>query len=322
VDVFLCCEAEFKAVLIMGRDPSQISKPPLDRLIPELLERAVKVLDICNAVSSGVDSVRQCQKFAEIAVSAFDQKPIGDGQVRRAKKALSSLLTAMTIEDKENSHYKSTERAWSFGRRGNNTVANKERAAASFRSLSMIVAKNWSASKQVQAMHSNLVPPRGGESTGLALPVYIMSAVMVFVMWALVAAIPCQDRSGLASHFQIPRQFSWAQSMIGLQEKIGDEWKKKEKKGSAGLLEEMQRMEKLGQSLIEFADGFQFPPDAEKVEEATAQVAELAEICRRMEEELVPLQQQIREVFHRIVRSRTEVLELLDHAGKVSQPVT
>lgn len=30
VDVFLCCEAEFKAVLIMGCDPSQLCKPPLD----------------------------------------------------------------------------------------------------------------------------------------------------------------------------------------------------------------------------------------------------------------------------------------------------
>ena len=79
-------------------------------------------------------------------------------------------------------------------------------------------------------------------------------------------------------------------------------------------------MEKLGQSLIEFADGFQFPAEDEKAEEAAAQVAELAEICRRMEEGLLPLQQQIREVFHRIVRSRTEVLDLLDH-GKVSQPI-
>ncbi|WCJ26355.1 hypothetical protein M5689_008177 [Euphorbia peplus] len=326
VDVFLCCEAEFKAVLIMGRDPSQISKPPLDRLIPELLERAVKALDICNAVCSGVDSVRQCLKFAEIAVAALEQTPIGDGQVKRAKKALGSLLATIAVDDKD--FHKGAERTWSFGRRGSTVSAaasgggsNKERAAGNFRSLSMIVAKNWSASKQIQAMSANLVAPRGGEPTGLASPVYIMSSVMVFVMWALVAALPCQERNGLANHFQIPKQFSWAQSMIGLQEKIGEEWKKKEKKGSAGLLEEMQRMEKLGVSLIEFADGFQFPVETEKMEEVAGQVAELAEICRRMEEGLVPLQMQVREVFHRIVRSRTEVLEVLENAAKVSQPV-
>jgi hypothetical protein len=56
------------------------------------------------------------------------------------------------------------------------------------------------------------------------------------------------------------------------------------------------------------------------LEEVAARVAELAEICQRMEEGLMPLQQQIRELFHRIVRSRTEILDLLDN-GKASQPI-
>ncbi|XWS50001.1 hypothetical protein CRYUN_Cryun12cG0050900 [Craigia yunnanensis] len=317
LDVFLCCEAEFKAILLMGRDPSQISKPPLDRLIPEFLDRAVKALDLCNGVINGVESFRHCQKLAEIAVSALDQNPIRDGQARRAKKALNSLMSAMNLDDKEGSNTKTTERSWSFGRRG----GNKDRPPGHFRSLSWQVAKNWSAAKQIQTMTTNLVAPRGGEASGLASPVYIMSVIMVFVMWALVAAIPCQERTGLATHFPVPKQFSWAHSIIGLQEKIGDEWKKKEKKGMAGLLEEMQKMEKLGQSLIEFTDSFQFPGETEKVEEAAAQVAELSETCRRMEEGLLPLQMQIREVFHRIVRSRTEFLDVLDQGGKSSAPL-
>ncbi|XP_022733052.1 uncharacterized protein LOC111287093 [Durio zibethinus] len=317
LDVFLCCEAEFKAILMMGRDLSQISKPPLDRLIPELLDRAVKALDLCNAVTNGLESIRHCQKLAEIAVSALDQNPIGDGQARRAKKAFASLTSAMNLDDKEGANTKTTERSWSFGRRG----VNKDRAPDHLRSLSWQVAKNWSAAKQIQAMTTNLAAPRGAEASGLASPVYIMSVIMVFVMWALVAAIPCQERSGLATHFPVPKQLSWAHSMIGLQEKIGDEWKKKEKKGMAGLLEEMQKMEKLGQSLIEFTDSFQFPGETEKVDEAAAQVAELAETCRRMEEGLVPLQMQIREVFHRIVRSRTEILDALDQGGKSSAPL-
>lgn len=110
--------------------------------------------------------------------------------------------------------------------------------------------------------------------------------------------------------------------MMGLHEKIGEEWKKKEKKGASpvGLLEEMQKVEKLGQSLLEFSDVFQYPMPAERLDEVATQVAELAETCRRMEDGLVPLQQQIREVFHRIVRSRTEVLDVLDQAGKTSAP--
>ncbi|KAG7991273.1 hypothetical protein I3843_02G066700, partial [Carya illinoinensis] len=293
VDVFLCCEAEFKAVLIMGRDPSQVSKPPLDRLVPEFLDRVVKALDVCNAVSHSVESVRHYQKLAEIAVSAFEQRSIGDGQVRRAKKALNSLM--LTLEEKEGSNHKSAERAWSFGRRG---ATNKDRAApGQFRSLSWNMAKGWSAAKQIQAMSANLVAPRGAKSSGLASPVYIMSTVMLFVMWALVAAIPCQERNGLSTHFPVPRQLGWAQSMVALQEKIAEEWKKKkEKTRLAGLLEETQRLERLGQSLIEFADSFHFPAEAERLEEMASQVAESADTCKKMEEGLVPLQQQIREV--------------------------
>lgn len=324
LDAFLCCEAEFKALLIIGREPSQVSKPPLDRLVPELLDRVVKALDVCNAVTHGVDAVRHCQKLADIAVSALGQRPIGDGQVRRAKKALNSLIAAMAIEDRDGGPgSKSTERAWSFGRRGSSAAAgSKDRTADQFRSMWWGMAKGWSAAKQIQAMSANLVAPRGNESSGLAHPVYIMSTVVVFVMWALVAAIPCQERAGLVTHLPVPKQLVWAQPIIGLQEKIAEEWKKKEKKGSAGLLEEMQRLERLGQSLVEFADSFRFPAEAERLEEVAAQVAELAETCRRMEEGLVPLQQQIREVFHKIVRTRTEVLEVLDQVGKVSSTPT
>ncbi|KAK4486474.1 hypothetical protein RD792_009154 [Penstemon davidsonii] len=304
LDAFLCCEAEFKAVLVSGRDASLFSKPPLDRLISELLERALKALDVCNAVTHGVELLRQWQKLAQIAVTGLQQSPIGEGQIRRAKKALTTLLTSMVTDDTN------------FGRRG--TAAAKDR---NFRSLSWSVAKSWSAAKQIQAMSSNLVAPRGGESNGLAVPVYIMSTILVFVMWSLVAAIPCQERNGLGPHFQIPRQLGWAQPMIVLQEKIGEEWKKKEKKGTTGLLEEMQRMEKVAQSLVEFSDSFVFPLEEEKAAELAVQVAELAEICQKMEEGLGPLQQQVREVFHRIVRSRAEVLEVVEQVNKLSVPV-
>ncbi|XP_020224343.1 uncharacterized protein LOC109806373 [Cajanus cajan] len=320
LDEFLCCEAEFKAVVLMGRDPSQLAKPPLDKLLPDLLDRVVKSLDVCNAVTLGLDALKNLQRLAEIAVAALDHSPLGDGQVRRAKKALTALLAAMLHED---TTAKATERNRSFGRRNTNSNSNsnsnsgKDRGA---RSLSWSMARNWSASKQIHAMLSNLAAPRGNESSGLAQPVYVMGSVLVFVMWALVAAVPCQERSGLATHFPLPRQVGWAQPMVSVQEKIAEEWKKKEKKGSVGLLEEMQRMEKIGQSLIEFAESFQFPAETERLEEVKKQVEELADICRKMDQGLEPLQQQIREVFHRVVRSRTEFLVVLDQAGKLSTP--
>ncbi|KAI8569663.1 hypothetical protein RHMOL_Rhmol02G0294700 [Rhododendron molle] len=268
LDAFLCCEAEFKAVLVMGRDPAQFAKPPLDRLIPDLLDRGVKALDICNAVTHGLDLVRTWQSLAQIAVTALNQSPITEGHVKRAKKALTSLLTSMAYDDKENN--------------SNNSNSNNHHGKSTERNCT----------------------------------------VLVFVAWALVAAVPCQERAGLTAHFPVQKNLSWAGPVIGLQEKIGEEWKKKEKKGCCGLLEEVQRMERVSLSLVEFAESFKFPVGEEAAEEVAGMVAEMAEVCRRMEEGLVPLQLQVREVFHRIVRSRAEVLDVLEQVGKLNTPIS
>lgn len=120
---------------------------------------------------------------------------------------------------------------------------------------------------------------------------------------------------------QLSKQFPWAQPMIGLQEKIGEQWKKKEKKGRSGLLDETQRLEKLGSNLVEFAEGFKLPVEAEKAEEVAATVEEMGEICRRMEDGLEALHMQVRELFNRIVRSRAETLDVLDQVNKMTTPV-
>lgn len=76
-------------------------------------------------------------------------------------------------------------------------------------------------------------------------------------------------------------------------------------------MEEMQRMERVGLKLMEFADGFRF--DGE--EEVKAEVEEMEEICRKMEDGLDGLQRQVRQVFHRLVKSRSEILEAIDHCN-------
>lgn len=186
------------------------------------------------------------------------------------------------------------------------------------RSLSYSFTRSWSASKQILAMTTNLAAPRSGDS-GPALPVYLMSSILVLVMWTLVAAVPSHERVG--PYFQLPRHLVWTHPMIVLQEKIGDEWKKKEKKGTAGLLAEIQVIEKVAQNLVEFAEGFEFPIGVEKADEVAVQVAELADLCRKLEVGLGPLQLQIREVFHRMVRSRAEVLDVMDVVAKINAHV-
>ncbi|CAN8246483.1 unnamed protein product [Cochlearia groenlandica] len=299
LDVFVSCESEFHSVLTTNK--AQISKPPLDRLVTEMLDRIVKALDICTAVVNGVDSIRQVQRLAEMAVTALKQKPLSDGSVRRAKRALVSLLAGFNSGGGGGSSGRrstSTEQWSSFGRRSGGGGGGS-------------VSKNWSAAKQIQAMTANLVAPRGGEAS----PIYIMNSVMVIVMWTLVVAVPCQTSNSLTIHLPLPKNQVWASAAVSIHEKIGEELKRKEKRcgggGGGGLMEEMQRMESVGLKMMEFCEGFRFEAAVEVEEE----VAEMEEICRKMEDGLEGLQRRVREVFHRLVKSRSEILEAIDHSN-------
>jgi hypothetical protein len=61
---------------------------------------------------------------------------------------------------------------------------------------------------------------------GLASAVYTMGVVLFVTAWALVAAIPCQDR-GLQAHFAVPRSFPWASPVTTLYERVLEESKKR-----------------------------------------------------------------------------------------------
>ncbi|KAE8777021.1 hypothetical protein D1007_50272 [Hordeum vulgare] len=81
-----------------------------------------------------------------------------------------------------------------------------------------------------------------------------MSSVFVFSMWSLVTAVPCQDRVSGAALVAPAKQAQWAAPMMALQERIVEESRRTDKKGSsssafAGLLAEMQAMERVAWEL-------------------------------------------------------------------------
>ncbi|KAL4277813.1 hypothetical protein GQ457_03G031950 [Hibiscus cannabinus] len=264
--------------------------------VRKLLDRSVKALDVCNAVRDGIEQIRQWQKLLEIVLCALGdsnvnnngsescfRRSLGEGQFRRAKKALIDL--SIMILDEKDSGQALAYRNRSFGRNNHSSGHSKDhrhRSLGHFRSLSWSVSRSWSAARQLQAIGNNLTVPRGNEvvaTNGVAIPVYTMGCVLLFVMWALVAAIPCQDR-GLQVHFYVHRQFPWAAPMLWLHERIMEEWKKRERTDEGDL------------SSGEESGG--------------------------IEEGLEPLERQVREVFHRMVRSRTDGL---DSFGSGHNPV-
>ncbi|XVF64301.1 hypothetical protein PTKIN_Ptkin09bG0157800 [Pterospermum kingtungense] len=326
LDVFLCCQEEFRVILFNNK--AQLMRPPMDRLIADFYERSVKALDVCNAIRDGIEQIREWQKLLEIVLCALGdsdvnntnmninikgnnncyQRSLGEGQFRRAKKALIDLAIGML--DEKDSGQALAHRNRSFGR---NNKDYHHRSLGHFRSLSWSVSRSWSAARQLQAIGNNLSVPRGNEvlaTNGLAMPVYTIGSVLLFVMWALVAAIPCQDR-GLQVHFYVPRQFLWAAPILSLHERIMEESKKRDRKNACGLLREIYQMEKCSRLLGELADSVQFPLSEDKEREVRQKVKELGHVSDAMREGLEPLERQVREVFHRIVRSRTEGLDSL-----------
>ncbi|OIW12555.1 hypothetical protein TanjilG_04719 [Lupinus angustifolius] len=320
LDSFLYCHDEFRALLEIHR--AQVLRPTMDRMISDYFERSVKALDVCNAIRDGIEQIRQWQKLLEIVVCALGpQSCIGEGQFRRAKKALIDLAVGM-LDDKDSSA-SIANRNRSFGRndhhqnhnnnQNNNNLNQHHRSLGQFRSLSWSVSRTWSAVKQLQAIGNNMCPPKANDlvaTNGLAMPVFIMNSILLFVMWALVAAIPCQDR-GLQIHFSIPRNFLWATPLLSLHERIMEESKKRDRKNTCGLLKEIHQIEKYARVMNELADSVHFPLTEEKEDEVRKKVQQIIEVYDTLKDGLDPLDRQVREVFHRIVRSRTEGLETL-----------
>uniref|UniRef100_A0A1D1ZAA6 UPF0496 protein 4 n=1 Tax=Anthurium amnicola TaxID=1678845 RepID=A0A1D1ZAA6_9ARAE len=318
LDAFLASQEEFGAILL--GNGGVVSRPPLDRMVADFFERGVKALDVCNAVRDGIERVRQWHKHLEIVLAALDpphSRAVGVGQARRARKALTDLTISM-LDDKEAAGSVIAHRNRSFGRSGDPCKDHRRHLGGQLRSHSWSVSRSWSAARQLQAIGSNLVAPRAHDvvaTHGLAVPVYTMSTLLLFVMWALVAAIPCQDR-GLQTHFSVPRGFLWAAPVASLHERIMEESKKRERRNSSGLLKEIHQIEKCSHHLAELTDpSCQYPLADERELEIREWVQELSQVCTSLGDGLDPLERQVREVFHRIIRSRADGLDCLGQAA-------
>ncbi|KAL3513890.1 hypothetical protein ACH5RR_026607 [Cinchona calisaya] len=311
LDVFLSCQDDFRVILFQNR--AYLNRAPMDRYISEFLERSVKALDVCNAIRDGIEHIRSWQKQLEIVLCALDKnKSFGEGHFRRAKKALIDLAIGMLDEKEGNASIAHRNR--SFGRQN---MQRDQKSLGHFRSLSWSVSRSWSAARQLQAIGNNLVAPRANEvmaTNGLAVAVFTMNYVLLFVMWALVAAIPCQDR-GLGTHFSVTRQFIWTVPILSLHERILEESRKRDRRNACGLLKEINEIEISVRHMNELADSVQFPLSNEKEGEVKQGVQKLGLVYDAVKDGLDPLERQVREVFHRIVRSRSEGLETIGRAN-------
>ncbi|MQL71061.1 hypothetical protein Taro_003397 [Colocasia esculenta] len=338
LEAFVCIEEEFQAAVlaVLDRDPALLRRPPVGRLVADLLDHTIGLLDVCRAVTQTLDSLQFCQRYAEVAAFALHPAPEAlalpmGARFHRARKALSNLLAFLGSDENHRPQGAAKERAWLFGRSTSGGAAVNDdsgtgvppRSRSVRLGLSLNISQNWSAARQVEAMWVNFRQPRGADATALAMAVYAMSAVVVLVQWILVLAFPCQGQSrldasvvatGTARSLAPPWKAPWAAPMVALQERIAEEWRK-ERRGSLGaraapspgLLGELQSLVRCGRAVVEVGGRATGIPLGEEQWEEVGR--ELAATCRDMEEHLEPLQQQVRDVFRRVL-SREEVLGL------------
>ncbi|KAL6906125.1 hypothetical protein ACP4OV_003726 [Aristida adscensionis] len=332
LEAFVMCQEEFRVVVAQARRRGALPAPA-ERMVAEFHERAVKALDVCNAARDGVDQVRRWERLADIAASVLlAPGEIHEGQLRRARKALSDLAVLLVDDTAASAgggvaSFLAAHRNRSFSR----ARASPSRAAAAggaaasssssshFRSLSWSVSRSWSASRQLQAIGAGLAAPRAHES-GLAAPVYAMGCVLHLAAWALVAAVPCPDRASALQAHHLPAAppraaFPWAPPLLTLQERLNEEGKRKDRRHSSGLLKEIHSLEKSTQKLAEAIDAAPIPLFGDRETDVREAAAELAAVCAAMRDGLEPLERQVREVFHRIVRSRVDGLDSSMHIG-------
>jgi hypothetical protein len=332
LDAVLSSDAAFRAVLAVGPAAAALARPPADRLASDLLDRAVKALDVLNAASLTLASLRAARRAALTAATCLLAPPpaaLHRAHLARARRAVARL-------------FPDDARAGA----GAGSAAPSP-SSRTMRALSFSVSKNWSAGRHMNAVAAHLAPPpppqapAAGAGCGLGLALYTMSSVLAFAMWALVAAVPCQDRASAAvvvsTPVAPPKQAQWAAPMSALQERIAEEWRRREKKGSssgpaptaAGLLAEMQAVERAARDLNclleEIAEEEEEGEEerhgvvgGERAREVAERAEELAAACRALEDGLAPLERQVRAVFHRVVACRAEVVRCMDHSARTA----
>ncbi|OQU84172.1 hypothetical protein SORBI_3004G006500 [Sorghum bicolor] len=329
LDAVVSSDAAFRGVLALTPVAAALARPPADRLATDLLDRAVKTLDVLNAASLTLASLRAAHRAALAAASCLLLAPsLHTAHLARARRAIARLFPADDA---------SPNTAKASG------CSAASPSARTMRALSLSVSKNWSAGRHMNAMAAHLAPPpqssaaaaAAGAGCGLGLALYTMSSVLVFAMWALVGA----DRASAASNPPVapPKQAQWAAPMSALQDRIAEEWRRKEKKGScsgsaptAGLLAEMQTLERAARELNSVLEEITEEVEGEEDEErrrqgivsedrardVTERAEELAAACRALEDGLAPLERQVRAVFHRVVACRAEVVRCMDLSAR------
>ncbi|KAG0476076.1 hypothetical protein HPP92_012917 [Vanilla planifolia] len=238
LDALLTCESDFKSLLllVLSRKTGVISRPPLDRGVHDLLDGFIKMLDLCNAVSVSLQSLRHWNRQANIAATALHRPnpPSLPPQLSRARRALSKLLLS--------------------------DCSCLDSSSSTCRRVCQICP----AARHLNTVTPGILTPRNdsGGAAVLVIAVITIRFLLRFAIWAMVTAFSCSGGTVLPlPPLPLPaRQMPWAAPMSSLQERIAEELRTAMKeKGAAGaattgMLVETLAVERSGRKSYEDAE--------------------------------------------------------------------
>ncbi|KAE9446915.1 hypothetical protein C3L33_21182, partial [Rhododendron williamsianum] len=235
-----------------------------------------------------------CSRFHDLSAVTADEflsaawiqkRTIGEGQFRRARKALMDLALVMLDEKETGSVF--SQRNRSFGRH-NTSKDHHHRQPGHSRSLS------WSVSRSCPHFYNELFADVCAVDSGCSDPL---------------------SGSRPPNPLYIPPAIFMGSPLLLLHDRIMDESKKRERRNSNGLLKEIYQMEKCIRQMTDLVDSIQFPLTEEQREEVEKGVNELGMVFDACKNGLNPLEREVREVFRKIMSCRTEGLELLSRGN-------
>eukprot|EP01018_Ginkgo_biloba_P018519 Gb_00670 [translate_table: standard] len=262
-----------------------------EKLINDYLDDNVKLLDVCNVLKESFADVERYQMLIQLALHSLDNKEsVNEKKLIRAKNVLHECIDAMKKKDEE------------LDRQGQQK------------------SKLENCSSMLRRMGEKLttpVTPDGSKSSALLSAMYGAKATTIFICGVLAATLLVKPRRPLPS-LHLTNHLSWSPLMLRLQTKVKEEIDKRKARGSSSaLLHELDivhlEVKKLYSLLEKMLGETSFSASREKMDEVRQSVGQLQKYAEELQKGMIPLENQIKELYRMLVSSRVALLGVLSH---------
>eukprot|EP00249_Psilotum_nudum_P020244 c27617_g1_i1 orf=69-1145(-) len=261
-----------------------------NKWLDEYLDDSIKLLDVCIVLRDTIADIKSYHAFVQLAVHSLEKCTVGEAQLRRAKNAMAKCTEALKRKDEE------------FSPQG--------QKRSKLETCSSILRRMGEKLSVEDALKGNFFSA-----------IYAAQITTIFICGALTAALCFKPRRPFSS-MNVTGQSPWVISLSTLQQRVKEKVDKKKAKGSSALLEELDKADLSVRNLQELVERIlvakTFPLNEDKADKIGQAVESLRACADEMNDGLIPLEQQISELFRLLIASRMVLLDIYSHSSSGS----